>query len=539
MLSTTSGFNEAINANYRDLDVRVTVGEAAYSSDEIVSFSYSHGVIGDRFEIGLAPSAYIKVTLAEQSLNVSFDGKSITAEIGVNVDGTYEYVALGQFYVDESSRDMGLVTLHGMDAMVQLETEYESKLSYPAKVQNVLNEIMNGFSSNIVLPTYVTQSTYTVKKLDKVSKRQALSYIATICGATAIVDRAGSFKFIYPNKFPERNPLQDIDADKYFSLQREDVSYQIVGLDLSDGKNTFSVTNAMISKLMEAGYSFADLSNLGLSFGNISSFIFDTAYQTGQNTFSNLNAMNLSFERFTNRNMTYGSIGTSLYNGTRFTSADRYYLSAKSPYANSFIAPYVLSSISGLPILAYSIEYIGNPALELGDNIRIVEFIDESTQREIFVNVESIEITFDGTLVSRLSGAGDSKNKNAYGTSGSISQEIDSIKTDVAKALTLNENVSATVDLSTIMATGLYYCELPADTAGFNYYGRPNGQTNITLEVISSSDGQNGTQLAYEVDKANNATTYIYKRNWYNNSSVQMWTSWRRVALSSYTIPTI
>lgn len=240
MLETSIDFKNAIQSQHRVISAYVVLDGVTYSGDSVVDINFNHGVIGDSYNVGMAVSAYARITLVDVDRSVDADGKIVEPYVGVEVDesGTIEYLKLATLYVDDSDRDLNRLTLHAFDKMVQLEQPYESTLTYPALLTDVLAEVLTGHSHDITLPSYLTD--YQVTQLQGRTKRQVLGYIAALVGGFSYVDRVSSeIKLKTPSNTPHLDHVQTISGDTYFSLGVAN-PLTLTGLKLSNGSDTWT-----------------------------------------------------------------------------------------------------------------------------------------------------------------------------------------------------------------------------------------------------------------------------------------------------------
>lgn len=242
MLTMPAGYFNAIQQTNRTMDVYVVINGTTYTSDQITELYFSHGVISDVYSVGDTPSAYLRCQITGIPRATALDTKKIEPYIGVEVSGVLTYLKVGVFYIEETERDMDLTTVHAMDKMVQLETEYVpsgSISTYPALISSVLADVLIGQSYSITLPSYLTS--YTVPKLEKRTKRQMLGFIAALCGGFAYVDRSTEqFKIKVPSNSPSSASVQTITGDTYFTYTAEDNQITISGVNLTDGTTTWT-----------------------------------------------------------------------------------------------------------------------------------------------------------------------------------------------------------------------------------------------------------------------------------------------------------
>lgn len=432
MYSVSNEFKTAIAQLDRTINAYVVIDGTTYNSDSVISLNYSHGVLGDRFEVGQAPSAYCEIKLKD--IGQIVDNKEVQVFVGVQVSGVFQYVPLGVFIVDESSRIKNELTIHCQDKMVQLEQEYISTLTYPAQLSSVLGEVLSGFTHSITLPSYL--SNYTVPKIVKRTKRQVLGYIAAVCGAFAYVDREGVFKFKVNAVNPEVSYVQSISGAEYFKFQREDVQYKVRGLKLSDGTNVWE-------KDSEAIYA--------------------------------------------------GTLHTNEQALPQVLAERKFTLWIQSPYAADSIRNGLYQQVYQLPTLTYSCEWIGNPAIELGDNIHINEFINEGITTDLYVNIGSVSLRYDGGLSGVLGGVGEGKQRNTFATNGDIASAIEVVQADVS---TVQEDVTILKDdvatLETDVAT--------ANTNAGNALTAANGKNKIYYQSTAPTGTFNVGDTWFDTD---------------------------------------
>lgn len=155
----------------------------------------------------------------------------IKVEIGLNINNKIEYIPLGIFNIDSVKKDDFTIKITAYDNMSKFKAAYFSSLGNTATLTQVANEIATktGVQFEGSLPAY------TVKKLEGFSCREVLSFIASLCGGNAIINRNGKFTIVYPTDIN-----QDI-GEGIFDFTREEVKYKI-------GKITCKVEDKTLSK---------------------------------------------------------------------------------------------------------------------------------------------------------------------------------------------------------------------------------------------------------------------------------------------------
>ena len=236
-------FDEAMFAKNRTLAIRV----GQYQSSDIKEASFDYGYIkGDTYKPGGTCAGSGKITFT--SIVTTFNKlDKVYPEIGLLVDGTYEWVKMGEYFINdiEIDRNRNTTKLDLMDGMFKLNRPYESSLTYPAPIQKVVAEIAN--QTGVKLEdayfdaTDLTGQVYYIdKKPDgkKSTYRDVLSLATQILGRSCFFNRDGNL---------EIRELIDsglvVTADSYFmhGLTKSEVQYQIAGISCKKDKETLTV----------------------------------------------------------------------------------------------------------------------------------------------------------------------------------------------------------------------------------------------------------------------------------------------------------
>lgn len=236
-------FDEAMFAKNRTLAIRV----GQYQSSDIKEAHFDYGYIkGDTYKPGGTCAGSAKITFT--SIITTFNKlDKVYPEIGLLVDGTYEWVKMGEYFINdiEIDRNRNTTKLDLMDGMFKLNRPYESSLTYPAPIQKVVAEIAN--QTGVKLEdayfdaTDLTGQVYYIdKKPDgkKSTYRDILSLATQILGRSCFFNRDGNL---------EIRELIDsglvVTADSYFmhGLTKSEVEYQIAGISCKKDKETLTV----------------------------------------------------------------------------------------------------------------------------------------------------------------------------------------------------------------------------------------------------------------------------------------------------------
>ena len=233
-------FNEAMFAKNRTLAIRV----GTYQSSDIKEASFDYGYIkGDTYKPGGTCAGSGKITFT--SIITTFNKlDKIYPEIGLLVDGTYEWVKMGEYFINdiEIDRNRNTTTLDLMDGMFKLNREYVTDLTFPAEIRQVVKEIC--LKTGIELANEnmdITSMNYAIETKPKDKNktfRDVLSLATQMLGMSCFFNREGKL---------EIKELTDsgvvITADNYFlhGLTRSEVEYQIAGITCKKDKEGLTV----------------------------------------------------------------------------------------------------------------------------------------------------------------------------------------------------------------------------------------------------------------------------------------------------------
>ena len=216
----------------RLLDAVVTINKIDYKTTDLTSIDYdSGGFTGDTFSIGsnYENSVSIKFSHLVEGLQA---GMTLIPKVGVKTANGYEYSSLGVFVISDEiqmDRNNDETTIKAYDQMCLLEGTYTSKLSYPAKVVDVVAEIANmaGVSLNTSdisrlpvlanLPSAIKGQTY----------RNAIGMLAQFYVGFATFDRDGKLTI---RVITEPDYVLDPSQYEQGGLTKNEVPYKIGGI---------------------------------------------------------------------------------------------------------------------------------------------------------------------------------------------------------------------------------------------------------------------------------------------------------------------
>ena len=232
MLTQSKETRDAWRASQRTLDIKVTIDGKTYGATDINSLKYDSGAYnGDTFAIGSTYSNTVQIEFSHLIEGLKL-GMEVHPSIGIKTSSGYVYEPLGVFIISSEikmDRNNNLTTVSASDRFCGLEGAYVSKLTYPAKVLDVIAEIcaQSGVKANTNdlarlphqedLPAPITGQSY----------RKALGWIAQLYVGYALFDRQGLFTIRTISE-----PNYELDPSQYeqAGLTKNEAAYKINGI---------------------------------------------------------------------------------------------------------------------------------------------------------------------------------------------------------------------------------------------------------------------------------------------------------------------
>jgi len=216
------------------------MNDVTYGSEDITSLSFDSGSIsGETYQIGSTYMNSIQIIFPSLIETVKED-MEVVPELGVLVNGTYEYTKLGHFFIDEfeRNRNNNTTTIRATDKMRFMEGPYESKLSYQKPYREVALEVANLAGVEINEASFSALGTAAINKPEGYTFRQAIGLIAQFEGGFASFNRNGELEIrrLAPTNF-------EITPESYMlkGFTKNEVSYRIGGITVKTGEEETDV----------------------------------------------------------------------------------------------------------------------------------------------------------------------------------------------------------------------------------------------------------------------------------------------------------
>ena len=192
MKTATSGFISAISDGCPYHTVKFYLLGAEI--DVIVkSFNY-YGILSstDGISIGNTCSSYCEFELYNNNYNL--ENNEVQIKVGVEVNGSIEYVSLGYFIVKNQVKQDNIIKYTAFDRMIKLEDKYS-----PSSVSNLTTvSIINDMCSQLGFEFENTLSGISVtKNIVGYTYREMFGFISALHGANCIFNDSGKLEFVW------------------------------------------------------------------------------------------------------------------------------------------------------------------------------------------------------------------------------------------------------------------------------------------------------------------------------------------------------
>lgn len=294
MYEVTQDYLDKATAAGRVYSLRVDIGEvvdgavvdkAQYLGGVgVLSLKIVRGQTTGGFSLGGTVCAQLSATFTNDVDVRVKDRLQVYVRFGSGDDVT-AWRGLGWFYVDSVKQGLYSKSVTAYDAMLRLEKNYKSKLTYPAKTSDVLNEISDqtniNLSSSLSLINDATIET--IPQTDKskdgeqkyYTRRAMLGYIAATNAGEAYIDVDFKINFAMPTETG-----YTIEAASVISQTIDDTDFMVDGIvwnksgisySLNDdfAENTVELTNPLEYTSEEQILHSLETKLVGLSYSSI------------------------------------------------------------------------------------------------------------------------------------------------------------------------------------------------------------------------------------------------------------------------------
>lgn len=230
MFNNNTSYQEAINAPSRRITGNVTI-KGQKLSDDISSIDYVSSISGNTLTIGATNASTVDIKF-KRLIEGLAERELIKVSFSVQTSSGIVERQIGEFFLTEIKLDRNnkTTTLKAIDKMAFLNDKYSSTLLYPTLGRNIVQEIANSCNLRVNNNLNITNLPSFSKKLEKVTYREMLGYLAQTVGAFVIFNNNGELEFRKLNRTQKQ-----ISKGSYLlkGLEVDEVEYRINGISVS------------------------------------------------------------------------------------------------------------------------------------------------------------------------------------------------------------------------------------------------------------------------------------------------------------------
>ena len=230
MFNNNTSYQEAINAPSRRITGNVII-KGQKLSDDISSIDYVSSISGNTLTIGATNASTVDIKFKKLIEGLA-ERELIKVSFSVQTSSGIVERQIGEFFLTEIKLDRNnkTTTLKAIDKMAFLNDKYSSTLLYPTLGRNIVQEIANSCNLRVNNNLNITNLPSFSKKLEKVTYREMLGYLAQTVGAFVIFNNNGELEFRKLNRTQKQ-----ISKGSYLlkGLEVDEVEYRINGISIS------------------------------------------------------------------------------------------------------------------------------------------------------------------------------------------------------------------------------------------------------------------------------------------------------------------
>jgi len=257
------------------------------------SMKYSESTAsGSEISIGTTVMSELNLTLlnlAGELDGVALQNSALLCQVGLMVDATREWVNLGYFIVVQALRGLKTIPIKAYDRMVLTERPfYLAGVTYPCTISEALSDICLacGITTTGLTGTNSAITLTGIPESSRMTCRDAIGYLAMLCGKVARFSRAGVLEFVWYGTTPTMTITPELrDVLKCDPVQISLTGVEYVAVDSNNVQTTYRAgTNDYCLSLAENPFMTgqdvqAILDGIWADIGASSYYIFDCDLQ--------------------------------------------------------------------------------------------------------------------------------------------------------------------------------------------------------------------------------------------------------------------
>lgn len=190
--SLSSDYTSAVQADARDVLARLVLNGVEIEC-AITRLTVTKGACGSTTEFTVGNLVSSTLTAEVKDLTASIKGYRVQAQIGLDVNGTYEWVTLGHFRIAEVKKNTYTATVTGYGRIVA-DTSGDFSIMQNPTLADVATKISTGTGGTIQFDAGIDTSQVITEPMVGLTNYQALQVLASVVGGYAVDTYDGNIK---------------------------------------------------------------------------------------------------------------------------------------------------------------------------------------------------------------------------------------------------------------------------------------------------------------------------------------------------------
>ena len=371
MLSTTETFNSAIKKYSRNIKAKISFSNMTLEGTEIKDINITNNLLtGEEFEIGTFITSIATVTILNEEVYQSLEGKECNIYIGAITSAGTEYINMGIYRITKETIKDQLITLEMEDRTSKFDKEFKQNITYPATLKQIVGNVCNQVGVSLSSDFY--NSSYKILEDPKLEEgttcRSVIAAVAELMGGYARISPTGKLEF--------------------FNLEKPSNLYCFSG-DGNYASNDEKINSGSLDKILIDRNMYYSL-------------------DVAKNETETITKVSIMTDNI------YSSKGND--NGKNYVIDNNILITT---HENKELLTSIYNKLVGLSYKSINMKWQGNPSYQIGDNITVYD-------GKVFHNtyIMSRKLSFNGGLTEEYSASGKSKEEDSTQVQGTISQQV-------------------------------------------------------------------------------------------------------------------
>lgn len=371
MLSTTETFNSAIKKYSRNIKAKISFSNMTLEGTEIKDINITNNLLtGEEFEIGTFITSIATVTILNEEVYQSLEGKECNIYIGAITSAGTEYINMGIYRITKETIKDQLITLELEDRTSKFDKEFKN-ITYPATLKQIVGNVCN--QAGVSLSSDFYNSSYKILDDPKLEEgttcRSVIAAVAELTGGYARINNQGKLEF--------------------FNLEKPSNLYCFSGDENLYASNDEKINSGSLDKILIDRNMYYSL-------------------DVAKNETETITKVSIMTDNI------YSSKGND--NGKNYVIDNNILITT---HENKELLTSIYNKLVGLSYKSISMKWQGNPSYQIGDNITVYD-------GKVFHNtyIMSRKLSFNGGLTEEYSASGKSKEEDSTQVQGTISQQV-------------------------------------------------------------------------------------------------------------------